>query len=423
MSGNANRIVILHLTSVFGGGGAGQYTMSIHRNMISEGYLSYVCVNGEELVCPSGAIRQMPRGKTTWRIRLKRSLLKIIIRCTGGVDTKYAPYNIFERLNLHNPNDLLNMMPETPTHIMVHWVSGFVNAKYVHLLQQKTGAKVYYWMIDEAILSGACHYPWDCEQYQTGCKNCPMTSSRLVKKAIRKNFIFKQKYLVTDKRVVLPTEFDKIRLEKSLLWKGCEWHKMIEIIDEDIFHPVQDEQKLRAKFNIPESKRVVFFGCSSLNEPRKGMQVLTEALNMIQRDDCVFIVAGKSDLPDLKHDVIKLGYVDIPTLSEAYQVADVFVCSSLEDSGPMMVNQAIMCGTPVVSFEIGVSLDIVHTGKTGYRAKFNDAKDLANGINYILDMPQKEYDSMCMSCRKLALNRYSKPLQSKFVKDLLDIQQ
>lgn len=411
--------IVIHLTSLETGG-AGQYTMNIHRQMLADGYASYVAIYGKKLIYPDGECKPIQSTKLFIWNKIRRYVFRKYVQWFGNINPNYSGYNLEERITCHNPKDLLSAMPERPDVIMVHWVSNFANAWYIYELQRLTGAKVYYWMIDEAILSGACHYPWDCEQYQTGCKDCPMTSSRIVKCTIRKNFLFKQKYLIKDKRVVLPTEFDKIRLEKSLLWKGCEWHKMIEIIDEDIFHPASDIQTLRAKFKIPDGKRVVFFGCSNLNEPRKGMRVLTEALNMIHRDDCVFIVAGKFNMPDLKHDVIKLGYVDISTLSEAYQVADVFVCSSLEDSGPMMVNQSIMCGTPVVSFEIGVSLDIVHTGKTGYRAKFNDAKDLAKGINYILDMPSKKYDSMCMGCRKLALERYSKPMQSKFIKDLLE---
>lgn len=412
-------MVVLHLTSL-DTGGAGQYTMNIHRQMLADGYTSYVAVYGKKLIFPDGLCKPIQTTKYIVWNRIRRYVFRKYVKWFGHINPNYSGFNLDERLTCYLPKDLLAIMPVRPDIIMVHWVSNFANAWYVSELQRLTEAIVYYWMIDEAILSGACHYPWDCEQYQTGCKECPMTSSQLVKRAIRRNFEFKQKYLVKDKRVVLPTEFDRIRLDKSLLWRGCEWHKMIEIIDEDIFHPIDDTQVLRTKFNVPDNKRVVLFGCSNLNDPRKGMVVLTDSLKKIQRDDCVFMVVGNFNLPNLQHEVIKLGYVDIPTLAEAYQVADVFVCPSLEDSGPQMVNQAIMSGTPVVSFEIGVSLDIVHTGKTGYRAKFNDANDMAKGINYILDLPKNTYDIMCNDCRKLALDTYSKSTQSKFINELLE---
>ena len=58
---------------------------------------------------------------------------------------------------------------------------------------------------------------------------------------------------------------------------------------------------------------------------------------------------------------------------------------SIEDSGPMMINESIMCGTPVVCFDMGVARDLVHTGRTGYRAALRDSSDLAFGIREVGD--------------------------------------
>jgi glycosyltransferase involved in cell wall biosynthesis len=93
-------------------------------------------------------------------------------------------------------------------------------------------------------------------------------------------------------------------------------------------------------------------------------------------------------------------------VASAYQAADVFVCPSIEDAGPSMVNQSIMCGTPVVSFAQGVSLDIVITGKTGYRARVKESGDLAKGIYDILKMPAEEHLKMKNSCREIAFELF-----------------
>ena len=123
----------------------------------------------------------------------------------------------------------------------------------------------------------------------------------------------------------------------------------------------------------------------------------------------LLLIAGsgfdKKDL--LPFEYYDLGQVDNHLgIASAYQAADIFACPSIEDSGPSMINQSLMCGTPVVSFEMGVALDLILNGKTGYRAKLKDSQDLANGMCSILNMPDAEYEEMANNCRKLALKLY-----------------
>jgi glycosyltransferase involved in cell wall biosynthesis len=106
-------------------------------------------------------------------------------------------------------------------------------------------------------------------------------------------------------------------------------------------------------------------------------------------------------------------------IASAYQAADVYVCPSIEDSGPMMINQSIMCGTPVVSFEMGVALDLVVTGKTGYRAKLKDTGDMAKGILDILTLDEDNYKIMSVNCRELALKLCSPDVQSEKIENIL----
>lgn len=410
---------ILHLVSI-SWGGSYDYTHNIHRNLVNEGYDSYICIAGRRIITPSESSISIVCTQPSLKERLKRKVHRFVMNyLKPEIDNKYAGMNLTERITEHNPQDLLKSMPVTPDVIMVHWVSGYANAKYVNDLQKATGAKVYYVMIDEAILSGCCHYPWDCNGYMKGCKNCKMTNSRILKYLIRKNYKFKERYLVQEKNVIYPTTFDYIRLKHSPLWKDANTYKLIESIDETLFCPTSDCTLLRKKFNIPAGKRVVMFGCSHLDEPRKGISLLVSAIKKITRNDIVFLAVGNNTIPGIDHQVIYTGHLDMATLAQTYQVADLFVCSSLEDSGPQMINMSIMSGTPVVAFNMGVALDIVHHGKSGYLAKLYETDDLVKGINEILNLPHKEYERMCQYCRDLALSTYSVDKQTIFFNKLL----
>ena len=108
---------------------------------------------------------------------------------------------------------------------------------------------------------------------------------------------------------------------------------------------------------------------------------------------------------EIPFDYTYVGYLSVDhDLPEAFRAADVFVCPSIEDSGPMMINQSIMSGTPVAAFEMGVALDLVHTGETGYRAKLRDSSDLARGIHEILSLPERDFEKMRMNCRDYGLS-------------------
>ena len=97
------------------------------------------------------------------------------------------------------------------------------------------------------------------------------------------------------------------------------------------------------------------------------------------------IVAGGEcgDFPE-EYDVRKVGKLSFEDLFRAYACADLFLCPSLEDSGPMMINYGVMAYIPVVAFEMGVALDIIRHKENGYIAKWRDVDDFAEGILYCM---------------------------------------
>jgi glycosyltransferase involved in cell wall biosynthesis len=128
-------------------------------------------------------------------------------------------------------------------------------------------------------------------------------------------------------------------------------------------------------------------------------------LNSIQ--NLHLVIAGQTD--DLLDDIsslipiTKMGMVNHEILSQLYRAADLFVCPSLADSGPTMVNQSILCGTPVVAFDVGVSIDLVKDGHTGYLAKDRSSNGLATAIHKFFmhsEAEQIKFKINCINLRK-----------------------
>ena len=108
-------------------------------------------------------------------------------------------------------------------------------------------------------------------------------------------------------------------------------------------------------------------------------------------------------------------------LSLLYQASDVFVNSSIEDAGPMMVSEALACGTPVVGFDMGVVDNMVINDYNGYKAILKDSVDLANGIYTVLKLNTVEYNAYSRNAvrqvEEFSSMRYVKEVFDKIMKD------
>lgn len=408
--------IILHLTSL-DFGGAGKYTMDFHRSVLACGYESYVAVRGKEIIYPDGSHHAVKQTKSFWRDKLCRWLFRKVIKHVQ-IDKSYSMYNLCERFTCHSAADTLAAMPEKPNVVFVHWVSDFANAQFLAELKQMTGAEIVYVIVDHAIYSGGCHYQIDCQGYKDGCHNCPATTSCIVQRGIEKNYVFKKKYLPNG-IIIVPTKEDRMRLGQSSIYKDFRLEKLVFPIDADKFCPTIDRMALRKQWDFPIDKKIVFFGATSLNERRKGIKELLEALPLVQTKDVVFVAAGKTEGLTLPENTISVGYLNEAQLIQVYQMADIYVCSSLADAGPMMVNQSLMCGTPVVAFPVGASVELVQTGKTGYQAEYASSVDLAKGIDTILSLSKNEWEQMSANCRKLGVNTYANPNEKNTIDALI----
>jgi glycosyltransferase involved in cell wall biosynthesis len=143
--------------------------------------------------------------------------------------------------------------------------------------------------------------------------------------------------------------------------------------------------------NLPADVRIILIGSTNHRDQRKGLRYAIEALQRLpallppDEPEVAVLIAGHSDRDYgalLPWRCFPIGHLNNDRLlAMAYQAADVFLCPSLEDVGPLMIPEAILCGTPVVAFAEGCGApDFVRPGVNGYLAQFKNAGDLAQGI-------------------------------------------
>lgn len=369
--------------------------------------------------------------KIEWRLNKLKQFLKI--KDNIKTDPNYPFFQLDERKQIYRTRRILKAARLKPDMIIILFAKGFINTKNIYELEKFTGAKIFWLMFDMAPFTGGCHYAWECKGYQMNCGKCPGLYSSDPLDISHKNLLFKKKFL--DKvniHVLAGSEWQFQQASMSTLFRNKSIHKVLLPINESVFKPV-DKVKRRMELKVNPDKKVIFFGAVGLSEMRKGMNLLIESLEKLKEllsksdsdlgDKILLLIAGRgfdAINGSLPFESQYLGYLDNNYgIASAYQAADVFLCPSVEDSGPMMINQSIMSGTPVVSFEMGVSLDLVISGETGYRAKLKDSSDMAQGIYNILNLSASDYNKLSIRCRNLGLKSCSPEIRIDFFENIM----
>ena len=399
--------------------GSGNIAVQLFNELNKKGNTAKLLVNQYDNNYPEGII-SMESYFSYWQ---KKILFKIkkVLKLNEKIITnpKYVFQGVNDQKEYYKTDRIIKKAKIKPDIIILLFPKNFLNSKNISELYSYSNARIYWLMWDMAALTGGCHYAWDCKGYQNICGNCPGLYSSDPFDITFKNFSYKKKYLdKTNIQIVTGSEWQFRQAKKSTLFKENRIHKILSSFNPEIFKPI-DKNQLRKKMDISPKKKIIFFGALGISDEYKGIKYLLDSFKILKQlasiNEClnngiVLLIAGngfekiKDLLPFEYH---YLGVLDNNYgIASAYQAADIFVCPSIEDSGPSMINQSIMCGTPVVCFEMGVALDLVFTGKTGYRAILRDSNDLAQGMYNILNMPSNEYEEMSENCRNLAMELY-----------------
>ncbi len=299
--------------------------------------------------------------------------------------------------------------------INLHWIAGMVN--YDDLPKWFKGKKIVWTLHDMNAFTGGCHYSSGCNKYFSSCEACPQLGSTRMDDLA--NNIFNRKktaYKNLELNIVTPSKWLGKEAEHSSLLSKFPIEVIPYGLPLDIYKPLK-KSAAKKMANIEENKKVILYGAESLQNKRKGLKHLLEALDLLNKknlNDVLVLTFGSgiNPFPEKSYYQYKnLGPIsDQKILSAIYSIADVFVIPSLEDNLPNTVLESLASGTPIVAYNVGGIPDMISHLKTGYIAKSRDVNDLANGIYWALTI--NNYDDISNLCRKTAEENYGLNVQA-----------
>ena len=346
---------------------------------------------------------------------------------------KYNFYALDEYKKNTNPKKIIKKIGFVPEYIFNGWSSNFMNSTDLLNLQLLTKAEVYNITVDMNHFTGGCHYSWDCKKYITGCDiHCPALELNHDKTIALKNF--NKKFLNSKKgdfKILAGSGWTLKQAQESKIYREQQIiYNINSLIDTEIMNN-NCRNIAKQIFGLDTNYFYVLAGCKDATDPRKGFDYFVKGLEIlykkidknISKKIKVLIVTDTIDYSNYELIHFEKKYIDFVKdyrlLSLVYQSADLYVNTSIEDSGPMMVSEALACGTPVVGFDMGIVNNMVVNDYNGYKAILKDSYDLANGIYKIFNLNEKEYlnysNNAVISVKNHASLDYGKKIINKIL--------
>ena len=347
-------------------------------------------------------------------------VIKKIFRILGiGALNRQSLDNVFYYEKETDPTvpvgDVLRRINKPYDVVYIMFWQGVLSFAHIEAIYDKLKCQIQFRCVDYSPMSGGCHFTGDCQRFEIGCGCCPGIRSKKENDFTRFNINYRKRVYDKVKPIVYGNTYMNTIYRRSYLLKDYDRVEVVyPLSDNETYHPL-DMDLCRKKYNINSGKSfLILFGCQHLNDPRKGMTFLLEAIKQFhksltdeERKNVLLVIIGH-DIRAIKDQLFfeyqYLGYVNPVDLPAIYSMSNLFLSPSVNDAGPSMVNQAMSCGTPVVSFEMGTALDVVKGRDTGYCAKLRDPFDFAKGISHIFNLSENEYAELRSRCRKVALD-------------------
>jgi glycosyltransferase involved in cell wall biosynthesis len=272
--------------------------------------------------------------------------------------------------------------------------------------------------MDMLHFTGGCYFFGNCDRYSVGCGKCLVLDSEDENDQTRTNFLIKKDvYSKIQYAILCNLHQKKFALDCKLFNPDNIFTNSI-IINEDKFKP-KDQTICRNHLGISPYKKFVILSRYQKGLSRsKGYDHLVNIVNIYsanatrqELDSSLLVLIGSKDeqfASQFKMDTLCLGTLDLDDLIKSYSAASVFISTSIDDAGPSMVNQSMMCGTPVVTFSIGTALEVTREGENGFMAEnFNDI-DFVNKIFKISRLTADDFTKIRNTTRNSALEINSK---------------
>lgn len=172
-------------------------------------------------------------------------------------------------------------------------------------------------------------------------------------------------------------------------------------VDHDIFYPLtisereEGRRSLAKELGLPSHKRFILF--AGRLHSQKDPVLLIRSIAALNDPNVHLLIVGEGDLEDevrseicrlkLSFQVTMLGSLNQVELAQLHRICSVLVLTSAYEGLPLVVLEALACGTPVVTTDCGETPNLL-SAESGIVCKERTSVAIANALRQVLLHPQ-----------------------------------
>ena len=375
-------------------GSTGIIAEGLGKTIISKGWDSYIAY---------GRFKRPSKSKTI-RIGSKVSILfhGLITRMFDlhGFGSRIATLILVKKIKRINP-DIIHL----------HHIHGYyINFIVLFNFLKKEKIPVVWTFHDCWSITGHCtHFDFvKCDKWKTECFKCPQTQeypkSFFVDRS-KKNYYLKKRLFnsLDNLTIVCVSRWLEGVVGKSFL-KKVPSKVILNGIDTSLFSPNSVKIK-KNKFN----GKFIILGVAANWNDRKGLSDFVKLSKLISKSDIIILVGlTESQIRRLPKNIIGVSKTENQIeLRDFYNISDVFLNLSVEETFGLTTAEALACGTPAIVYDSTASPELIDN-KTGIVVKKGSIQDLSIAIKTVKKKGSSFYSE---SCRKRAINLFNKDIR------------
>lgn len=300
-----------------------------------------------------------------------------------------------------------------PDIIHIHNIHGyFLDYRILFDCLSESSIPVVWTIHDCWLYTGHCFYYSfaGCDRWKSGCGHCPQRrefpASWWTDRSAR-NYADKKEAFTSiprDRLTVVPvSEWIKGEMRQSF-FRDSRFRVIHNGINTEIFRVYDDDGDIRRCYNI--GNKHILLGVASVWSREKGLDDFVRLAGMLRDDEAIVLVGVRPEVRKrLPRNIVAIPRTEnIGQLAGLYSAATAFVNPTWQDNYPTVNLEAIACGTPVITYRTGGSIEAVTEG-TGFIVEQGDLEGVLTAARTIEGRGKSAYRD---ACRGYALAHFRK---------------
>lgn len=399
---NGERKILLQVNVTANSGSTGRIAEQINAAARKHGWETWLAYGRNLVKCDSQLIH------VGNKLQVYEHYAEHRLLDNDGLASRRATRQLIAKLKAIKPN-IIHLH-----NIHDHWLNYRILFEYLNTID----TPIIWTQHDCWAFTGGCgHFSAiDCYQWKMECRKCPLKQNhplmRLFEKT-SKHFEIKKHLLSQQKNLTLvPVSNWLAELERQSFLGG---HDIITIhngIDLSVFQPT-DYRTITQKYGIGDSEYVL--GVANIWGQRKGIDDFVRLAELLTQENIKVVMVGT--IKGLHHKVGNSGNIitiphteNVKEMAALYSGAMMFCNLTYEDNYPTTNLEAMACGTPVLTYRTGGSVEAI-TNETGWIAEQGDVEGVANTIRawqYTCKANLEQELATRKECRKRAEEHFNK---------------